>query len=638
MKKISLLSLLLLACFTMLAQYDPSKVNKQARQHYDQAMERVEDGNLPSAAGLLLKAVDLDKNFVEAYLALGGIYGRLKSYNSSIQNFEKAFALDTVYTMDYRVQYSIQLASAGEFQKALDAINVQLTRKPPKNPTSLESAQNRKRSYEFAIEYAKQNGGIEYVFAPQNIGPGINTEESEYFPSLSIDGKELVFTRRIRDINEDFYYSYLNDGKWDLAKPISSINTPQNEAGQQLSHDGQWLLFTANNRPDGFGNFDLYISFLEANGWSAPENLGPKINSEWWESQPSLSPDKKDLYFASRRYGGYGGIDIYVSHLQPNGTWTEPENLGAGINTAGDDQCPLIHADNQTLYFVSTGWLGYGGNDLFMVRKNSNGTWTKPMNLGYPINTIHDEGTLFITADGLTAYYASDRSDSKGGNDIYSFDLPEKVRPIRTLWVKGTVTDDKTRKGLQSTLELIDLGSKQRINLVHTDLSGNYLVTLPIGKDYAFNVNRKGYLFYSDQFLLASKAPDSTYVKNISLSPIEVNGRIILKNVFFDVGKFDLKPESQIELDKLVLLLQENPGVRIEIGGHTDNVGKPSDNLSLSINRAKAVVNYLVARNIPATRLVAKGYGETKAVADNNTEEGRAQNRRTEMIVTGLNN
>lgn len=637
MKKISLLCFLLLACFSLLAQYDPSKVNKQARQQYDQAMLRIYDGNLTSAAALLLKAVELDKNFVEAYLSLGGIYGKLKSYNSSIQYFEKAFALDSIYTMDYRVQFSIQLAAAGEFQKALDVINVQLTQKPPKNPTSLESAMNRRRSYEFAVEYAKQDGGIEYVFAPQNIGPGINSEESEYFPSLSIDGKELVFTRRIRDINEDFYYSHLVDGKWNEAKPISSINTPQNEAGQQLSHDGQWLLFTANNRPDGFGNFDLYISFLEAGGWSAPENLGPKINSEWWESQPSLSPDKKDLYFASRRYGGYGGIDIYVSHLQPNGTWTEPENLGPGINTPGDDQCPLIHADNQSLYFVSNGWQGYGGNDLFMVRKNPNGTWTKPMNLGYPINTIHDEGTLFITADGLTAYYASDRNDSKGGHDIYSFDLPEKVRPIKTLWVKGTVTDDKTKKGLQSTIELIDLSSKQRINLVHTDLSGNYLVTLPIGKDYAFNVNRKGYLFYSDQFLLASKAPDSTYEKNISLSPIEVNGRIILKNVFFDVGKFDLKPESQVELDKLVVLLQENPGVRIEIGGHTDNVGKPSDNLALSINRAKAVVNYLVAKNIPAKRLLAKGYGETRAVADNNTEEGRAQNRRTEMIVVGLN-
>jgi outer membrane protein OmpA-like peptidoglycan-associated protein/tetratricopeptide (TPR) repeat protein len=636
MKKITFATLLLVLFSQLHAQYDPTKISRQARQHYDQAMARIDDGNLASATGLLLKAVEVDRNFVDAYLSLGAIYGKLKSYGSSIQYFEKAFELDSNYTIDFRIQYSIQLAAAGEFQKALDAINMQLTRKPPKNPTSLESAQNRKRSYEFAIEHARQNAGISYVFAPQNIGPEINTSESEYFPSLSIDGNELVFTRRIRDINEDFYYSHSTSGKWTAAQPITSINTPQNEAGQQLSHDGQWLVFTANNRPDGFGNFDLYISFLESNGWSAPENLGPKINSEWWESQPCLSPDKKDLYFASRRYGGLGGIDIYVSHLQPNGTWTEPENLGPGINTPGDDQCPLIHADNQTLYFVSNGWPGYGGNDLFLARKSANGKWTKPENLGYPINTIHDEGTLFITADGRTAYYASDRSDSKGGHDIYSFELPEKVRPIRTLWVRGTVTDEKTKKGLQSTIELVDLATKQRINLVHTDLTGNYLVTLPVGKDYAFNVNRRGYLFYSDLFQLSQKNPDSTYRKDIALSPIEVNGRIILKNVFFDVNKYELKPESQVELEKVVQLLLENPNLKIEISGHTDNVGKPADNLVLSNNRAKAVVSFLVSKGIAINRLVAKGYGETKPVADNGTEQGRADNRRTEVKVIAM--
>jgi outer membrane protein OmpA-like peptidoglycan-associated protein len=307
--------------------------------------------------------------------------------------------------------------------------------------------------------------------------------------------------------------------------------------------------------------------------------------------------------------------------------------MGGAINTPGDDQCPFIHADNQTLYFTSNGWQGYGGNDLFYVRRGYGGLWSKPTNLGYPINTIDDEGTLFIAADGKTAYYASDRSDSHGSHDIYTFELPENVRAGKTLWVKGKVYDKKTMESLVSEVELTDLATKQVITKVQTDVSGNYLITLPVGKDYAFNVNRKGYLFYSDNFLMTGRVPDSAYEKNIPLQPLEANASIVLKNIFFDVNKFELKPQSQVELDELVRLLNENPSLKIEISGHTDNAGKPADNLLLSNNRAKAVVSYLVSKNISAQRLTAKGYGETKPAADNKTEDGRAINRRTEMKV-----
>jgi len=270
---------------------------------------------------------------------------------------------------------------------------------------------------------------------------------------------------------------------------------------------------------------------------------------------------------------------------------------------------------------------------LFFVRKGPKGDWSVPENLGYPINTIYKEGTLFIAADAKTAYYASDRSDSKGGMDIYSFELPENIRPNKTLWVKGKVFDQKTTKGLPSSVELIDMSTKQLISQVQTDERGNYLITLPVGKDYAFNVNRKGYLFYSDNFFLSDRSVDSIYEKNIPLQPIEANASIILRNVFFDVNKFDLKSESEAELDIVVKLLNDNPTLRIQIGGHTDNVGKPADNLILSNNRAKSVVHYLVSKNISAQRLLAKGFGETQPIDDNKTEEGRAKNRRTEMKV-----
>lgn len=638
MKKILLyLTTYILLHSSFSQSYDPDKVNKKAVTLYNQAMEQAQDGHLNQAADLLQQALQIDNKYLEAYLSLAGVYGQQKNYTSSTEFYEKAFAQDPDYTMEYKLPYSINLAGLGEFEKALNAINELLDKKPPKNSTSLKAAEYRKRCYQFAVDYAKKNANKDYVFAPQNMGAGINTSESEYFPSLTIDGKELVFTRRLNGANEDFFNSKKNNDQWEKANPIEGdVNSDQNEGAQNISQDGQWLVFTGCNRPEGFGSCDIYISYLDKNGWSEPFNLGGWVNSDQWESQPCLSPDKRELYFASRRHGGFGGSDIYVSRLQSNGKWGEPENLGEGINTGGDEQSPFIHADNQTLYFTSNYWPGYGDDDLFFVRKGPMDVWSKPINLGYPINTISREGTLFISADGKTAYYASDRSDTKGGMDIYSFELREDVRPYKTLWVKGQVFDKKTSKGLPSAVELIDIVGKQTISKVQTDEQGNYLITLPVGKDYAFNVNRKGYLFYSENFSLSKQSTDSVFQKNIPLQPIEANASVVLNNIFFDVNKFDLKPESQVELDKIVQLLNDNPAVKVQISGHTDNVGKPAENLALSNNRAKTVVSYLINKRISPQRLSYKGFGETQPVADNKTDEGRAKNRRTEMKVVGL--
>jgi outer membrane protein OmpA-like peptidoglycan-associated protein len=311
--------------------------------------------------------------------------------------------------------------------------------------------------------------------------------------------------------------------------------------------------------------------------------------------------------------------------------------MGPNINTAGDESAPFIHADNSSLYFTSNGLPGYGSDDLFVVRKKADGSWGVPENLGYPINTIENEGSLVVAADGKTAYYASDRADSRGQLDLYTFELRDDVRPIQTFWVKGRVYDKKTGKGLPSSVELGDLNSKQIISKLQTDETGNYLTTLPVNKDYAFNVNRKGYLFFSENFMLTQKASDSVYQIDIPLQPIEANASIILKNIFFDVNKYDLKPASQIELDDVIKLLRENPTVMIQISGFTDNVGKPADNLLLSENRAKAVVAYLTSKGIDPKRLSSKGYGETQPVSANTTEAGRASNRRTELKVVKAN-
>ena len=296
-----------------------------------------------------------------------------------------------------------------------------------------------------------------------------------------------------------------------------------------------------------------------------------------------------------------------------------------------------MHADNQTLFFNSTGHPGIAKSLTFLFRKKRGyNNWSRPENLGYPINTIDDEGSMIVAADGKSAYYASDRMDTKGGLDIYTFELREDLRPAKTLWVKGKVYDAKTKSGIPSSVELIDLSTKNLVSKLQTDEEGNYLITLPVGKSYAFNVNRKGYLFYSENFRLKADIADSFYIADIGLEPISLNASILLKNIFFDSKQTAINPDSQSELDKLVQLLNDNPKLRIEIRGHTDNIGQPADNLKLSTGRALSVVNYLLEKGIASPRLTYKGFGETKPISTNDTEDGRARNRRTELSVTRI--
>ncbi|HAO46568.1 MAG TPA: OmpA family protein [Ferruginibacter sp.] len=612
--------------------YDPEKVNKQAGEIYGQAIEEATDGKYAEAIRHLNEALMLDPKFVDVFLSRSNVYAVLKNYEASVTDFETAMKMDPVYSKTYLLPYSISLAGVGKFQQALDAVNEFLTN-PKLNQQSIKAAGYRKSVYEFAVAYEKKHPANNYVFAPQNLGSNINTADLEYFPSLTIDGKKMIFNRRINN-DEDFYESDLVNGVWSNAKPLGGkVNTNLNEGAQNISQDGQLLVFTGCNYPEGEGSCDLYYSVRTNTGWSEAHNLGTSVNTEFWESSPSLSPDKKDLYFSSNRPGGFGGKDIWVTHRLQNGKWSVPENMGEAVNTSGDEGCPFMHADNRSLYFNSNGHAGYGMTDLYVSRKVNDSSWTMAENLGYPINTIDDEGSLIIAADAKTAYYASDKSDSKGGLDLYTFQLREDVRPLKTLWVKGKVYDKKTKAGLPSAVELSDVKTRNPVSKIQTDEDGNYLLTLPVGKEYGFNVNRKGYLFYSDNFSLLDTNSDSIFTVDIPLQPIEAGASIVLKNIFFETKKYDLKPESTVELNKVVMLLNENPKLRIQIDGHTDNVGQDKDNLLLSKNRAETVVNYLAGKGISLQRLNYKGFGASKPVADNSTEKGKSLNRRTELSV-----
>lgn len=612
--------------------YDPGKVNQKAGELYGQAVEEATDGKYAEAIKHLNEALAIEPKLVDAFLTRSNVYAALKDYLSSVSDFKTAWQMDSVYSKTYLLPYSISLAGAGKFQEALDAVNAFLSN-PKLNQQSIKAGEYRRSTYEFAISYERKHPSKDYIFSPQNLGDSINSAALEYFPSLTIDGSKMIFTRRVNN-DEDFYESNFINGKWSAAKPLGGkVNTNFNEGAQNISQDGQLLVFTGCNYPEGQGSCDIYFSVRTNNGWSEPQNLGPIVNTDFWESSPSLSPDKRDLYFASSMAGGFGGRDIWVTHRLQNGKWSRPENLGEAVNTSGDESCPFMHADNETLYFNSNGHPGYGMTDLFFSKKVNDSSWTMAENLGYPINTIDDQGSLIVAADGRTAYYASEGSDTRGGLDIYTFQLREDIRPLKTLWVKGKVFDKKTKAGLPSAVELTDVKSKNLISKVQTDEDGNYLVTLPVGKDYAFNVNRKGYLFYSDNFSMLGNNSDSVFTADIPLQPIEAGATIILKNIFFDTKKFDLKPESTGELDKLAQLLNENPRLKIQIDGHTDNVGQDKDNLLLSNNRAKAVVGYLLNKGIYPQRLSYKGFGAGKPVADNATEKGKSLNRRTELSV-----
>ena len=324
-----------------------------------------------------------------------------------------------------------------------------------------------------------------------------------------------------------------------------------------------------------------------------------------------------------------------MSKKGENGRWQKPENLGPKINTARDDESPFMHADNTTLYFTSTGHPGYGNSDIYFTRRTDSG-WTEPQNLGYPINTIDHEGALVVSSDGRTAYYATDGGEGNTGLDLFTFTLPEQSRAIPTTWARGRIADKKTGAPLSADVELANVDGVQHHRKFTTDEQGEYLMTLPADRHYAFNVYKKGYTFFSDNILVKSSDTDTARVMDILLSPVEKGVSITLRNVFFDTNKWNVKESSAYELGRVVTFLQDNPTAKIFIKGFTDNIGKPADNLALSEKRANAVKDLLLKHGISAARLSSKGFGEKNPVAGNSSEAGRALNRRTEIEVTAL--
>ncbi|MDB5283597.1 MAG: oprF 5 [Bacteroidota bacterium] len=577
-------------------------------------------------------------NFIDGWILIGDNSLYLKRYDEGVKAYEKVKALKADYMYDMYLKLGKcyigieQYASARKcFQQFLQMDHLAAGDK--------KLAEKLVTDCDFAEEAIKHP----VPFEPVNLGIGVNSSFMEAGPYLTADEKYLYFTRLIEEgVNfsqEDIYYSVKTGDKYGTANPIGdAINTMEHGEGSVcISASGKYLMFTSYDRPDGLGNADIYMARKVGEKWERANNLGSPINTPGWEGAPSLSADGKTLFFAAIRSGGMGERDIWMSTLTDNGTWGTPVNLGDSINTPFNDESPYIHPDGQTLYFSSNGWPGMGNYDLYMSKKLPNGKWSKAVNLGYPINTAGWEVSIFVTTDGTSAFFSSERKDSYGGMDIYKFKMPGVVKPAYTSYIRGNVYDAQSRESIQANVQLYDLETGKLFATLSSDkVNGIFLSTMPAGKNYAVEVLKDGYLFYSQNISLKDVKQGDPFEVNIPLHKIKVGEAVVLSNIFFDSEKFDLKSESGAELGVVMKLLEKNPSLKIEIGGHTDNTGTEEKNKSLSESRAKSVYDYLVSKGVIADRLSYKGYASSKPLAPNNTAEGKAKNRRTEFVVMAI--
>ncbi|MGZ3862312.1 MAG: OmpA family protein [Bacteroidia bacterium] len=494
-------------------------------------------------------------------------------------------------------------------------------------------------------------------FDPKVLLP-ISTKNSEYLPYLSPDETIFLYTRAVPDVSIDKVYQSdrdkevfmisekQKDGKYDSGKPMEyPFNENKNEGGACLTIDNKHLFYTIFKMEGGSQpNADIYFSDQSDGVWG-PIKKVPGINDPvYWDSQPSVSADGNTMYFASDRPGGFGKVDIWKSERHPvTKQWQKPVNLGPKINTSGIEKCPFIHSDSETLYYSSDGLYGFGGLDIFYVRKDEKGNWKEPENIGSPINTQDDDAGFFASTDGKYGYFCSDggvkvRGIGVGKYDVYYFDLYKEARPDEVAFLGGEVKHPDGTPVANATVEVKNTVTHEKIKAVVDSATGQYVaaVNLKKNKSVVVTVKAPDYSFASEKVEMKEvtfqKPPKPVELK---IEKAETGKSFVINNILYATGAADLYPESYVTLDEFVEYLKDNPTFKIEIQGHTDNVGHEADNLALSEKRADNVKKYLVSKGIPSTRVSSNGYGSSKPIASNATVEGKAQNRRTEFLILG---
>lgn len=615
-----------------------STTSKKAIEYYTQADNYRVRGQYEQAITLLNMAIAKDKDFVEAYYRLGLTYHSIKQYPKAMESYEKGLSLTQdvrkkkVFWYDLGELYLLQ----GDYEKAMKVLSV-FVNNETQNKQKIERATLLFKS----AEYASKNQNNNSAYTKRMLSDTVNKFVLQYFPVLTADQQHLIFTRRVGDGPNDDEDLVICDkdlnSKWKFPVSISkNINTRLNEGTCTISADGRKIIFTSCTGRDGVGSCDLYESKKIGNDWTEPKNLGRNVNSAEWESQPSLSADGRTLYFVSDRRTGLGNRDIWISSLNDDGLWTKAINAGKQINSQYDEISPFIHVNNQTLYFASNGLPGFGGYDIFFTARDSI-AWTAPKNIGAPLNDHEDQFSLFITADGKKGYYSHEETLPSGfsRSKIYEIEIPvENQMKFRSNYVTGIITDKMSKQPLSAKVELINIKTNKVESLVESDsISGEYLMVLTQGAEYGLYVNKDGYLFKSYHFNYSEVKDFKPIVVNIALEKAKEGSIVILNNIFFDIDKYELQDRSKSELQKIIRFLTENPQLRIEISGHTDNSGAAIYNRELSEKRARSVFQFLTQNSINPKRMITKGYGPDQPIASNETEEGRQQNRRIEFKI-----
>lgn len=603
-------------------------------KYHHKALQYYQASAFDKALEELDKALKINPENIESWLLKGDIQSIRREDASAIESYTKAISIDErFFPPALYILANLQFGD-GRYRESIANYEKYLTYP---NIKDVEYARAEKNTNLARFRLHAISNPV--PFEPVNLGDEVNSEGYDFINYLSADGEQLYFTRRTPKgprKDEEFYFAVrVRDTLWGNIQNLGHpVNTPGDEGALCLSPDGQFLFFAACSRPDGYGSCDLYVSKRKGEEWSEPQNLGPVVNSSHWESQPTFSPDGRTLFFVSNRPGGLGGSDIWITRMEANG-WTEPQNAGPVINTPEAERGPFMHPDGQTLYFSSKGHPGMGEGDIFMSRMDADGNWSTPVNLGYPINTEADEVNVVVDLQGRYAYMSSAMEGSRGLTDIYKFPLPEQVKPLATTYFKGTISDSITGAKLRADFILTDLRSgKEVIRSSSNATTGEFLASIPAHQSYALTIEKPGYLFYSAHFFIEDEAGiNKPYLRDFLLKPIRKDEITVLRNVFFETDSASLLPESEAELDKLVKFLKFNKNISIEIGGHTDSTGTVAYNNELSIKRAAAVYRYLVDKGINHKRLLFRGYGASVPVADNQTAEGKAINRRTEFKI-----
>jgi outer membrane protein OmpA-like peptidoglycan-associated protein len=598
-----------------------------------------------------LTANKFNPNNAELNARIADCYLNSSDKSKAVEYFEKSYSLST--EMDGFYVY--MMASAYHFEKKFDeAIKYYRLSKTKKHKVVVrgrfsDDADKKIKECTYAKKLIQSPINVKI----EHLSDAINTEHQEYVPVITADESEIFFTSRrpnstggnidgsIGDYFEDIYYSEKVDGEWSTAVNMGApVNSEFHDATVGLSLDGQQLFLYRDNKK-GVGN--IYVSKRKGNSWSNPEELPEPINSKNQETSACYSPDGNTIYFVSNRPNGQGGKDIYKSTKNKDGLWSNAENLGPIVNTLEDEDAVFLHPDGKTLYFSSTGHNTMGGYDVFKT-VYSKGRWSKPENIGYPVNTADDDVCFVLTASGDYGYYTSIKASGQGKRDIYKVSFIDQINKPKLTLLKGLITDKKTGKPLEATIEIYDNDEDVLVGTFESNsATGKYMISLPAGRNYGISVKKKGYLFYSENFNIPKDAAFQVVKKNIKLDKLEVGKKVVLNNIFYEYNKASLGTSSYNELNKVIELLNNNPKMKIELSAHTDSRGSDAYNSKLSQERAQSCVDYLVGKGVSKTRLVAKGYGEKqliitdaeieKLISEVAKEAEHQKNRRTEFKI-----